>query len=93
MTENKIKIGTICRDFRITLGISQAEVAKQTGYTRSAVSRFESEGRANYDILMWYIDHGLDLRVATKENRCVCCGELIPEGLQVCPKCERMILK
>lgn len=22
-------------------------------------------------------------------NRCVCCGELIPEGRQVCPSCER----
>lgn len=88
MTRNNIMIGQICRDFRMTLGLSQSQVARETGYTRSAVSRFESEGRANYDILMWYIDHGLDLRVATKENRCVCCGELIPEGRQVCPKCE-----
>ena len=22
------------------------------------------------------------------ENRCVCCGAIIPEGRQVCPKCE-----
>lgn len=22
------------------------------------------------------------------ENRCICCGEIIPEGRQVCPKCE-----
>ena len=22
------------------------------------------------------------------ENRCVCCGEIIPEGRQVCPACE-----
>lgn len=22
------------------------------------------------------------------ENRCVCCGEIIPEGRQVCPFCE-----
>lgn len=22
------------------------------------------------------------------ENRCVCCGEIIPEGRQVCPNCE-----
>lgn len=22
-------------------------------------------------------------------NRCVCCGEIIPEGSMVCPKCER----
>ena len=23
------------------------------------------------------------------ENRCVCCGEIIPEGRQVCIRCER----
>lgn len=23
------------------------------------------------------------------ENRCVCCGEIIPEGRMVCPKCEK----
>ena len=25
------------------------------------------------------------------ENRCVCCGAIIPEGRQVCPKCEWFI--
>lgn len=25
-----------------------------------------------------------------KEDRCVCCGDVIQEGRQVCPKCERM---
>lgn len=23
------------------------------------------------------------------DNRCVCCGEIIPEGRMVCPNCER----
>lgn len=23
------------------------------------------------------------------ENRCVCCGAIIPEGTQVCPKCTK----
>jgi hypothetical protein len=23
------------------------------------------------------------------ENRCVCCGDIIPEGRWVCPNCER----
>ena len=22
-------------------------------------------------------------------NRCVCCGEIIPEGIQVCPQCAK----
>ena len=24
-------------------------------------------------------------------ERCVCCGEIIPEGRQVCPNCERAL--
>lgn len=24
-------------------------------------------------------------------DRCVCCGEIIPEGRQVCPNCERSV--
>lgn len=23
------------------------------------------------------------------EDRCVCCGEIVPEGRMVCPQCER----
>lgn len=23
------------------------------------------------------------------ENRCVCCGDIIPEGRQICPYCEQ----
>lgn len=26
-----------------------------------------------------------------RENRCVCCARVIPEGRQVCPNCERMV--
>nr|DAV96129.1 MAG TPA: PROTEIN/RNA Complex, archaeal, ribosomal, 50S, protein.0A [Caudoviricetes sp.] len=22
-------------------------------------------------------------------DRCICCGEIIPEGRQICPQCER----
>lgn len=28
-------------------------------------------------------------RLIQTDGRCVCCGEIIPEGRQVCPKCER----
>ena len=24
-------------------------------------------------------------------DRCVCCGEIVPEGRQICPQCERKI--
>lgn len=26
-------------------------------------------------------------------DRCVCCGEIIPEGRQVCPQCEGRVEK
>lgn len=25
------------------------------------------------------------------ENRCVCCGAVIPEGRQICISCEKMV--
>ena len=25
------------------------------------------------------------------DNRCVCCGEIIPEGRQICYKCEKEV--
>jgi hypothetical protein len=34
-------------------------------------------------------DCGQKLDWNTNDNTCVCCGEIIPEGRQVCPKCER----
>jgi RNA polymerase subunit RPABC4/transcription elongation factor Spt4 len=27
------------------------------------------------------------------DNRCVCCGEIIPEGRQVCPICENKVIE
>lgn len=27
------------------------------------------------------------------EDRCICCGAVIPEGRQVCPKCESMTVE
>lgn len=23
-----------------------------------------------------------------EDNRCICCGEIIPEGMHICPSCE-----
>ena len=27
-----------------------------------------------------------------RDNRCVCCGDVIPEGRQVCYRCEHMVI-
>ena len=32
---------------------------------------------------------GQTYKELTMEDRCICCGELIPEGRQVCPACEK----
>lgn len=34
-----------------------------------------------------YCGQKLDWNVS--DNTCVCCGEIIPEGRQICPKCEK----
>ena len=85
----KVKnLGKMCRDLRETLELTQADVAADLNITVSAVSRFEGGSRQSIYILSWYVDHGLNIKLAMNENRCVCCGNLIPEGRQVCPKCE-----
>ena len=85
----KVKnLGRMCRDLRETLELTQADVAADLNVTVSAVSRFEGGSRQSIYILSWYIDHDLNIKLAMNENRCVCCGDLIPEGRQVCPKCE-----
>lgn len=40
--------------------------------------------------LQHLITDEINLRMmqAAGENQCVCCGRSIPEGRQVCPKCE-----
>ena len=27
------------------------------------------------------------------ESRCICCGEIVPEGRQVCSRCEKRVAK
>lgn len=38
-----------------------------------------------------YINYGETVAlVENNSDRCVCCGATVPEGRQVCPKCERL---
>ena len=30
-------------------------------------------------------------RMNKMEDRCICCGDIIPEGRQVCPNCEESV--
>jgi hypothetical protein len=42
-----------------------------------------------------YIIEKVKKEIAAEQNAnyCVCCGDVIPEGRQVCPKCEREVKK
>lgn len=41
------------------------------------------------DVLLECMDLNSKVKipVPTNDNTCVCCGDIIPEGLQVCPTC------
>lgn len=55
-------IGRVCSGYRkIVLRMTQSEVATQTGYTRSNVSKFERGQCNSIPLLMWYIEKGVPI--------------------------------
>lgn len=62
-----MEIGKKCKDFRLSLEISLTQVAKDVGYTRQNIWNFENGLNHNYRILMWYVEHGLNLNRSEKE--------------------------
>ena len=52
-------IGKACKDFRVSLGILQSEVAHDTGYSIENVSKFENGNNNNMKIFLWYLQKGL----------------------------------
>lgn len=54
-------IGNKCKEYRLSLGILQSEVAKDTGYSIENISKFENGNNNNMKILLWYIGKGLKL--------------------------------
>lgn len=60
--DNGVKehIGRCCRDYRVHhLSATQEDVAKECGYSRENVSRFENGKNDNNVIFLWYVKHGL----------------------------------
>ena len=43
------------------MGILQIRVAEDTGYSLENVSKFETGRNDNYRILLWYLEHGIDV--------------------------------
>ncbi len=55
-------IGRRCREFRVREGFTQSDVAKETGYFQTNISRFELGKNDNMSILLWYFAHGMTFK-------------------------------
>lgn len=65
-TNNYKKIGTYCRDFRMQRGTTLLQVSQEVGTSPSNIRAFETGRNDNYNILIWYINHGFNLETAIK---------------------------
>lgn len=73
MSENKIEV-TFCKDCIYFIGNDISNVGHCSMWNKGVVNK------------------GYCYRAETEafnENQCVSCGATIPEGRQVCPRCER----
>lgn len=55
-------IGKECRKVRVDLGLSQADVAIETGFTPQHICGFEHGRSASAELLAWYVANGYDLK-------------------------------
>ena len=55
------QIGTACKLRRKALGLTQYAVAVETGYSIKTISAFETGRTNNAILLVWYMNHGLDI--------------------------------
>ena len=58
---NKIlrSVGAMCKQYRESQGVTQADVAVATGYSEQNISSFETGRTNNMILLLWYIDDGM----------------------------------
>lgn len=64
----------LCKNYRMNiLKMTQSDVAKELGYTRTNISEFENGRNRNFTIFLWYIKKGLPLtdveRIVTNEQK------------------------
>lgn len=52
-------LGLKCKEFRVSLGVLQSDVANDTGYSLENISAFETGRNDNARILLWYFMHGM----------------------------------
>jgi len=54
-------IGRRCKEFRVSRGYYQTDVASDTGYSAENISSFETGRNDNARILLWYLVHGMKI--------------------------------
>lgn len=54
-------LGLRCKQFRVSRGYRQHNVAEDSGYTIENISSFECGRNNNAIILLWYIAHGMTI--------------------------------
>lgn len=50
-----------CAEFRKQLGYTQKQVADELCYSVMNISKFENGKSRNLEILLWYLEKGMDL--------------------------------
>lgn len=73
MVDNK-ELGKICQKFRRRQGISQLNVAIETGYSVENISAFECGRNNNVLIFLWYVYHGMTAKNIFDAERFIRCG-------------------
>lgn len=71
-----------------------SEITTDSGYTSCSCCHSEyyigdlQNLEGDNDFVMYCPNCGARMDGAQNIETCICCGEIIPEGRQVCPKCE-----
>lgn len=55
------EMGAKCKEFRISAGMLQIDVANETGYSLENISAFENGRNDNSRILLWYLAYGMNV--------------------------------
>lgn len=70
--------------------VSPVDVAMMMALLKIARVKTGSATEDSFVDLAGYAACGAEIKATQNRNEgCVCCGENIPEGLQVCPECEK----
>ena len=77
------------KDFRALKNAEQCyeqniqDLIEQSGFSKLEIKQ------TDYDLEMLLRQHSKAIDIAQYVDRCICCGEIVPEGRCICPACEQ----